>query len=207
MGCDIHVHTEQLVPNFDGSYKWANADYFRINPYKGKADEPDNEIIYPYTGRDYGLFGILAGVRTHSNKQIDDPKGLPQDISEETKKIFDECKDDYHTPTYFTLKELLDYEKKYKKVEVWMSDDDYIEFLQAGKDPTILDELNVVYENPKIPSFRRRKINMLYSGFKYFLKAIKSRARDVLDHEHIFNKEILYKDYSDKFRVIIWFDN
>lgn len=206
MGCDIHVHTEKLIPNFDGTYRWANADYFTINPYRGKADEADIEIIYPYEERDYGLFGILAGVKTYSDKQIDEPRGLPDNISTETKAIFDGC-EDYHTPTYFTLKELLDYEKKYKKVNVWMTDDDYIEFIQLDKDPTVLDDLNVVYENPKMHGFKRRKINMLYSGYKTFLRAIKYRARDVLDHRHIFSKKTLYKDYADKFRVIIWFDN
>lgn len=59
MGCDIHMYVE---------YKRKDSDYFsdfggRINP-----------------GRNYWMFGILAGVRSDANNLFP-PKGIPDDLA------------------------------------------------------------------------------------------------------------------------------
>ena len=114
MGCDIHVHTEKLITKSDGTSIWVNTDNFQYN-YEEKViyniDDADDFIFRSiYHGRDYKLFGILAGVRSFSQYQIDEKRGFPSDVSDETKKQFIKGSD--HTPSYYTLRELLDYEKK-----------------------------------------------------------------------------------------------
>lgn len=102
MGCDIHIYTEEL----DRHGKWRCADFFEINEYyNGDADdEPRFEHVEFYRGRDYELFGALAGVR----KEIRHikPKGFPEDASVECKEAFEYWDGDAHTPSYLTLREL-----------------------------------------------------------------------------------------------------
>lgn len=107
MGCDIHVYLEKYT-SINGKSTWVNVDYWQKNPYFGiTEDEREYEHVSCYVGRNYDLFGILAGVRS-SEDPIDEPRGLPEDVTEVTKKEY-ERGDMIHTPTYYTLKELKDY--------------------------------------------------------------------------------------------------
>jgi hypothetical protein len=92
MGCDIHIYVESKE---DGKWKHAQGLVDGEVPYGDQL----------YHGRNYTLFGFLAGVR-ESDKQHFNAKGFPEDASKEVKKIWDEVKGDYHTPSYLTLKEL-----------------------------------------------------------------------------------------------------
>jgi hypothetical protein len=120
MGCDIHVYLEKKKKINDVE-QWVNIDHWQKNPYfnmEGYEDERELEHVSAYQGRNYELFGILAGVRDNSMNPIDDPRGLPDDISNETRKEYELWGRDAHTPTYFTLDELLDfYQKKPKHRE------------------------------------------------------------------------------------------
>jgi hypothetical protein len=111
MGCDIHLFTE--MKRDQG--KWKNIDYWQHN-YFYDAEDPDSEremdLIPIYRGRDYDLFGILAGVRNEENPKIDDPRGLPPDVCEITKKESDRWTSDGHSHSFFTLKELKDHLEK-----------------------------------------------------------------------------------------------
>jgi len=107
MGCDIHVYLEKYVAFNDGS-KWVNVDYWQLNPHFGSdGSEREYEHAPFYFGRNYDLFSILAEVRG-SMDPIDDPRGLPEDVTEATRKEY-ERGDMIHTPSYYTLKELKDY--------------------------------------------------------------------------------------------------
>lgn len=75
MGCDIHVHVEVRDR---GHGEWAYYDELDV-------------------GRDYELFGLLAGVRgTEFDCQIN-PRGLPRDASEETRIAHADYHDSAHT--------------------------------------------------------------------------------------------------------------
>lgn len=107
MGCDIHVYLEKYA-SINGKSTWVNVDYWQKNPYFGITEsEREYEHVSCYVGRNYDLFGILAGVRSGEDP-IDEPRGLPEDVTEVTKKEY-ERGDMIHTPTYYTLKELKDY--------------------------------------------------------------------------------------------------
>ena len=85
MGCDIYSFVEAKKLN-----KW---------------ELVDNWIDY----RSYGLFGFLANVRNYSHiPSIDNPRGLPQDVSEAVEM---EWKNGYdgHSCSHLTLKELLEF--------------------------------------------------------------------------------------------------
>lgn len=121
MGCDIHFYTEKKVNG-----KWESADKLSKNKYYDKNDpdgEQEFEIAYGdrlYDGRNYNLFAILADVRNGRGfagddtgdgfKPISDPKGLPEDCCDFIKGQCETWGGDGHSHSYFTVKELLEYD-------------------------------------------------------------------------------------------------
>lgn len=113
MGCDIHTHVEIKKEN-----KWLHID----------------EVPEEFDRRNYSIFSILAGVRSSFNiKPISEPKGIPEDISRETKENIEEWNGDGHSHSYLTLKELdtFDY-TDYKKTRVKISKTFYDKFIEFG---------------------------------------------------------------------------
>lgn len=109
MGTDIHTYVEKR--NKDTG-KWQYSPLFLYN------HDPDLSYIFiaPYCWRSYPLFGILADVRySFEHSPISEPKGIPNDLSAEIQRIYDENSDYIHTPSYYTLKELSNYYYKHKK--------------------------------------------------------------------------------------------
>lgn len=94
MGCDIHLFVEVRKNG-----KWAMAK----NAPSGPVDEWD---AY-YSGRDYVLFGKLAGVRRQGIEGFSEPKGTPPDVSKEVQIAIDQWGVDGHSHNYFTLEELM----------------------------------------------------------------------------------------------------
>jgi hypothetical protein len=111
MGCDIHIHVE-YNRSVNGNKRWVCGDYFHVNPYKGETGEPDFCLVDFCGDRNYSRFSILADVRNYgSNPYIDDPRGLPDDVTYEVKRSSNEWGCDGHSHSYFTLKELIDYQE------------------------------------------------------------------------------------------------
>lgn len=112
MGCDIHFYVEVRKGK-----NWESADRWSVDPSDGVPyiDDPDKF----YSGRNYYLFSILAGVRSYDNayEPICNPRGLPSGLS---KEVEDECERwdvDGHSQSYFTLAELLEID--WQKNENW----------------------------------------------------------------------------------------
>lgn len=151
MGCDIHCYAEKKENG-----KWVKVVKAFPNRYydpskENKIDDDGYEWNpefkdEPYSGRNYDLFGILADVRNGRGfagiqtgegfNPICDPKGLPIDVSDEVKKSSDDWGSDGHSHSWFTLKELQDYDwmqttKNYGVINV----EQYKEFKQTGKVP------------------------------------------------------------------------
>lgn len=111
MGCDIHFFVEKKV---DGI--WQLQGEIETNE--------DGDIRYSgpefYDGRNYNLFAILADVRNGRGfagvktgegfNPIDDARGVPEDASENYKRLVDAWEGDGHSHSYFTLRELLNYD-------------------------------------------------------------------------------------------------
>jgi hypothetical protein len=63
-----------------------------------------------YDGRNYQLFAILAGVRDYGKVvPIAKPRGVPEDLSAEVREDVDGYGPDAHGASWYTLKELLDW--------------------------------------------------------------------------------------------------
>jgi hypothetical protein len=112
MGCDIHIHVE-YKRNIGGVEKWLCGDYFKINPYNGYDEyEPDYNLVGLCDNRNYSRFAILANIRNYGNNPyIDEPRGLPDDVTAEVKEDSENWGIDGHSHSYFTLRELIDYQE------------------------------------------------------------------------------------------------
>lgn len=140
MGCDIHTRVEYL----DRNGKWLSGDLFRINPdYDPKEPWYDDpyEVIEVCWQRNYILFATLANVRNYDEiPYIDEPRGIPDDACRRTRNAIREWGNDAHSPSYFTLKELMDYNKKAAPVKDYNGNDyrplDHLidELKRRGKD-------------------------------------------------------------------------
>lgn len=115
MGCDIHIYTEAKING-----KWTCVDRLRRTQEDwDNTSVPYTPIREVYEGRNYILFGALAGVRQWSSENsllISEPKGLPNNLSDVIQEIADFQLE--HTPSWLTLKELKDY-KWYNKQKVY----------------------------------------------------------------------------------------
>lgn len=112
MGCDIHFYVEKKVKG-----KWISADQWE----KDEDGKPflDYKKSF-YHDRNYNLFAILAdvrngcgfaGIRTGEGfEPISNPRGLPIDVSKEVKREFEAYGTDGHSHSYFTVKELMEYD-------------------------------------------------------------------------------------------------
>lgn len=153
MGCDIHLFVEK----YDGN-KWVSMDNWKMEKECDFCDKDEikdcqeydcngkiERFTYSryedlfYTGRNYSLFGILAGVRDSKMKMISDEKGFPDDASDEVSKYFESWGCDAHTPSYLSLKELVEYpwdEPLYTQ-NVTLELEDYIGWVIFEKDRDI----------------------------------------------------------------------
>lgn len=127
MGCDIHFYVERFSdePITNGPIdiseqrdqkissileenkiepRWISADKWVLGD-----DKRWEYIDRFYSGRNYNLFSILAGVRTwEEDVAICKPKGIPEDSSYAYKYECVLWNGDAHSHSYFTLEELLD---------------------------------------------------------------------------------------------------
>ena len=106
MGCDIHSYAEKKVNG-----KWEKvSDQFSLDEFDKKwyrKEKGDN----PFGWRNYSIFAFLADVRNYDHcTPISEPKGLPDDISDEVKEKADDWDGNGHSHSFLTLKELLDFD-------------------------------------------------------------------------------------------------
>ena len=113
MGCDIHLYTEKLI-EYEGVKFWWCVDHWKLDDWYADKSQPHYTHIPIYYDRNYDLFAALANVRNSGYiNPIDQPRGLPDDISEAVKKESDEWNGDGHSHSWLTAKEVFDYQKEY----------------------------------------------------------------------------------------------
>lgn len=112
MGCDIHMCVERRSDRYGGGKtEWVNGDYFSIkDPYDSECAPIRQDL---YSDRNYALFAVLANVRNRGYGEaypyIDEPRGLPNDVTEYVKDEYEAWDMDAHSCSYFTLRELIDF--------------------------------------------------------------------------------------------------
>jgi len=145
MGCDIHFYVKTKQGGAWQHHSW-RAEH-QTGEYEDRSPKYDYDKYFEdpfYVGRNYDLFAVLADVRNGFGfagcdtgdrlVPISEPKGLPEDVSEGVKKESDRWGVDGHSHSWFTLKELLDYNWSRTMVKRgWVTQDEYKEFKEKGE--------------------------------------------------------------------------
>ena len=184
MGCDIHCFLEEYD---DQTKKW-----FFPKEYIGTWGTGEPKAIDFWGERSYWTFAWLGcNYRARSIQPINEPRGLPNDISETLKKLegywFPDG--DGHNYSHFYFDELLEY----FEVPVYFKGkfkQEYLDYLKReGKDLSTDDEW---YKG-------------LYGAVeKIFTKTVE----DVVNNDFIDKVKEKAKDRNPKhLRIVFWFDN
>lgn len=107
MGCDIHSFAERRNKE---TKKWERVtNHFSLGEFDKRYYKKEKGD-YPFYWRSYSMFAFLADVRNYDHcEPLSEPKGLPDDISDEVKEEYGEGWD-YHSASFLTVKELLDFD-------------------------------------------------------------------------------------------------
>lgn len=145
MGCDIHFYVEKKVEN-----EWVSADNWCIDEDDGSLSlyewGPGLSILNGpmYRNRNYDLFSILADVRNGSGfagldtgegfVPIHEPRGIPEDASENVRLSSEQWDADGHSHSWATVEELMTYDwtRKTKK-RGWVSPKQFALWHLEGK--------------------------------------------------------------------------
>lgn len=192
MGCDIYIACEYL------GYKgvWKNCDHFKVNHYYNEEEGDEKYIVQDiYNDRNYEVFAMLANVRNYGEiVAFDDPRGIPSDACEYTRKRIERWDSDGHSHSYMTLAELKDYVGEYPpiKCEGYVSEDAAMQIadypVYSGGYLTRKTEdfcvfMEWIRPNPVLP----------------IIKALEERSAEEF---YRYNE-----DNDDKIRIVFWFDN
>lgn len=198
MGCDIHLMTERFR-NINGEGRWVSIDHFKYNPYYGEEYESELCLVPVYRKRNYNLFSFLANVRNYSgNSFISNPKGIPKDASEITKKESESWRGDGHSHSYFTLQELKVFlsENPMQKYQGYMIPSD-AELVDKGEMP------GSWWQDGNVPNQVYREWEYKNTALDDLLEAIEKRKKEEF---WIFDDEER-PEFDDKVRIVFWFDN
>jgi hypothetical protein len=226
MGCDIHSYAEIKKDN-----KWEKLGNVFPNEYYRKEEEGDgNEwnvpfVDHPYNSRCYNLFAILADVRNGRGfagiptgdgfTPISEPKGLPDDVTPEVREESDEWDSDGHSHSWFTLKELQDYNwmqttKSYGVVDVVT----YKKWKETGEPPNnycgdISGSNVVTVSNEELDM--RIKSKLLNNGVDYYTRIEWGTTyKDAVDPYFFDTTMKVLAELSpnpEDIRIVFWFDN
>ncbi len=202
MGCDIHLYTE-AKSSVNGKDKWVNIDHWKLNKYFGEENESQFSIIYLYHDRNYSLFAALAGIRDYSegNPKVDEPRGMPDDVSEATQAECDKWDSDGHTHSYFTLKELTDWQAANAVV--------HHSGLISAEQAEALDKRGELPQSwcqgTNRPDYVHRAWTEDCQILAPLIEALEERAREEF---WIWDKTApIPIDKQEQIRIVFWFDN
>lgn len=140
MGADIHMYVEKKK---DGEWKGVlGPDPYADFKNEGFVDWVDSWI---YKGRNYELFALLADVRNDGSiEPIENPRNLPEDITDFVNRHAENWEADGHSHSYFYLSDLLTIEEK-----TWIEIDDWFYENVIGKlrllEGEVKDSVRIVF--------------------------------------------------------------
>lgn len=184
MGVDIHVYS-MARKNADENYHAVILNEPRTFNHDDNGKITELDYLTPYNGRDYDLFGLLAGVRGEED-EFTEVRGLRTDLPGEIQAEWDRYEDSYFSPTWYTCKELAGIvnilRNRYEKAQV-----EAITRLRYDKDYTLSEykedlEDSIEYDD--------------YMSFKEFYDSILAYASIARDYDFLYNDGI----------VVMWFD-
>lgn len=203
MGCDIHVYTEFKPWYGKREGEWFSADNYRLNPSFDEEDKYESKmnVVPIYGERNYTLFSILADVRNYGeNEPISEPRGLPEDCCPEIKKESDSWEVDGHSHSYFTLKELMDYQKNHPLIQY----QGYV----TGEASANLDKgifPTEYWQDGNITGQVWRKWKKPNDAMQPLIDALIEREKELF---WIFSdKPEAIEGHANDIRIVFWFDN
>lgn len=200
MGCDIHTHVE-IQQHVNGEEKWCCADYFKLNRYFDGIDESEKEYetVEICGNRNYSLFAVLADVRNYGDTaSISKPKGIPDDSCEQIKKDFEYWDCDAHSASYFTLKELMEWQKTAPPLKY----SGYISPEASNKlDKGILPECWCQFTNQS--DWVRREWEEKNTVLEPVIESLIQRGKEL----YLWFNDEQIEEHADKMRFVFWFDN
>lgn len=201
MGCDIHLFVEQRR-KVNGQLKWISGDYFKFNYYYESGDSKDEySLIELHGDRNYSLFSTLAGVRDYSEKNtpISEPKGVPNDCCEYVKTQKEYWDGDGHSHSWFTLKELKDYQSTSPLIHYSgvISPEDVENLDKHGKTPQSW------CQGTNMVGYERREWSEPNDVLVPLIEKLQARAKELFQYDwQVYNPE-----NDDNIRIVFWFDN
>ncbi len=189
MGTDIHLFVEKKENN-----KWI---------YVGKHD----------IARNYPLFAILAnvrnGIRSGKFEPISYPRGLPNNVSPEVRKRADNWILEFHSHSWFLLKELnhFDWDGKKVKFKAYVNKIGYDKWKKTGK-PWGAAQL----AGGKIISHEEmEKYDPIKNGYiaHTMVEWVQTYRECCIYFVEDFLKELnnMSRENGEDIRIIFWFDN
>lgn len=210
MGCDIHEYVEHKV---NGVWKLVPAskgplDYFDNFIKDGDKDKGKHNWNLP---RNYSFFGLMAGVRSETFNPLQPRRGIPDDISAGVAKQWKDWDGDGHSPSYYTLTELLDFKTKNSTAVSYLSMKEYKNCKTLGYP----DDWNGYppYNGKEISNNEMdRIINLLafWDGVNYYTETIWEHPnRLICDHfwDNMIPAMQKLDSNTDNVRFVFWFDN
>lgn len=199
MGADIHMRVEIKDFHNNGTFDWMDGDvYFKRRNYKTDNEYSDEYVMIPfYEDRSYMLFSILAGVRNEYDiEPISMPKGIPSDCCDSVKTDIDSWRNDGHSCSYLTLKEIKEYYKTHEtiSVTVFITKEDAEEFDNNGTHPNWWTTHNDEYFCEK------RTMKLDSPLYELIIKPLEKRSGELCGGYYREEKD-------DDIRIVFWFDN
>lgn len=203
MGCDIHVFLEKR--NKDTN-QWESMSLYKKN------SDNTYEPIPVYDGRNYELFGLLAGVRGSSHffsggyGYIVEPRGLPSDLSPYTQNEWEKGKDEsgrqwWHTPTWYDFCELETYAYLLKDFDETIKEKNRTIHLLEEEIEKLHERQDNEDENYEwLDWFSDNEEDDDYNAFDAF-EGFVNCIKDVLREYGIWYPK------PNEIRIVMWFDN
>jgi len=244
MGCDIHLFVEKQDANGDWhefksqKYRWYNAEHGFV--YTDSPKEPNLPSAKRWhsdgndwpSDRNYHAFGILAGVRNKSFEPIIEPRGLPQNISNEIKILSAQWGYDGHSHSYYELAELLNFDwNRTKHFEGYLDLPAYLEFKAGGVIPWGYKEQCQI-DRGEVRGITAEEADLALKNKEYKIPTKKNPAPNIyhdskltylmnpyvfVEWEETYRHRIggyfdffkMLEEYGDpeKIRIVFWFDN
>lgn len=207
MGCDIHEFVEhkvngvwQLVPDSNGPLDW-------MSEYDANYKDKHNWNL----PRNYSFFGLMAGVRSETFEAILPKRGIPEDVSDGVKEQWKQWEGDGHTPSYYTLTELLYFKDKNSIAISYLSIKEYKNLKTVGYP----DDWNGYppFNSKEISNDEMDKIIKLlafWDGVNYYTETIWAHPNKLVNPIFWDNMIPAMQELdsnTDNVRFVFWFDN
>lgn len=210
MGCDIHICTE-VKETVNGKEKWINVDDWRVNKFVDEYEDEKTYILNPiYDDRNYELFSFLANVRNYYGvKSFGFKRGVPEDVSKETKEEIKWWGIDGHSHGFCTLKELKDAVEKVKviKRQGAVTKEQAEKYRKTGEEPKSWSmgiNCYIGIAKEYLDRFEWLVWDAKVNCFEKLIEAIEERKREAF---WIFAKERDDLSHDGDIRIVFWFDN